>query len=123
MATYFDLSFAIENLNCVLELKRQVVTMKDENKIENVILQGTVTEIRPARGPHPHHKWLVSLQVNSVIAGDFTGPTFSFNIHSPEKSRIVIGGQYVIELVRIGTVEYALKAIEPWKEKDDKKNP
>ncbi len=95
--------------------------MKDENEIEKVVLQGTVTEIRPARGSHPHHKWLVFLQINSVIAGEFTEPTFSFNIHSPEKSGIVNGGKYVIEIARIGQIKYVLKGIEAWKGKDDKK--
>ena len=96
--------------------------MKDENKIENVVLEGTVTEIRAARGSHPHHKWLVFLQINSVIAGEFTEPTFSFNIHSPEKSGIVKGGQYVIEIARIGPDKYVLKGIKPWKGRDDEKN-
>jgi hypothetical protein len=89
--------------------------MEDENDSEIIVLQGTVTEIRPMQGAHPHQKWLVSLQVKSVIAGDFMGQMFSFNIHSPIKSGIVKGGQYVIHIVRIQTDEYMLKGIEPWK--------
>ncbi|TFH47376.1 MAG: hypothetical protein E4G94_00220 [ANME-2 cluster archaeon] len=115
MATYLNLSADATYQPCVLELNREVNVMEDKNDSEKIVLQGTVTEIRPMQGSHPHLKWLVSLQVNSVIVGDFVGQTFSFNIHSPIKSGIVNGGQYVIQIERIQTGEYMLKDLEPYK--------
>lgn len=97
------------------ELNQKVTAMEEQSDGENIVLKGTVTEIRPKQGAHPHLKWLVSLQVNSVIAGDFTGETFNFHIHSPTKSAIVKDGQYVIHLVRNQAGEYRLESIEPWK--------
>ena len=83
---------------------------------EEVVLRGTVTELRPSRGPHPHLKWLAVLAVDSIMAGQFSGPTFPFHIHSPTKSGIAEGGRYVVHLTRTPAGEYLLGRIEPWTE-------
>lgn len=116
--TCFDLYPESKSLACVVERTQQVVTMKNKIKTGNVVLKATVTGIGPVRGQHPHHRWLITFKVDTVVAGDFSGPVFSMNIHSPEKSGIVVGGKYVIELSKIRTDEYALKTIDPYREKD-----
>ncbi len=114
--TCFDFYSGSDNLDCVFERTPQVISMKNEIETGQVRLKATVTAIRPARGPHPHLMWLITFQVNAVIAGDYSEPTFSLHIHSPDKSGIVVGGQYVVELSKINADEYALKAIEPCKQ-------
>lgn len=87
-----------------------------ETEGEEVVLRGTVTELRPSRGPHPHLKWLATLAVDSVAAGSFSEPTFPFRIHSPTKSGIAEGGKYVLHLTLTPAGEYLLGRIEPWSE-------
>lgn len=81
---------------------------------EEVVLRGAITELRPARGPHPHQKWLATLAVDSVVAGSFAEPTFPFRIHSPTKSGIAAGGRYVVHTTRTPAGDYLLGRIEPW---------
>jgi hypothetical protein len=88
----------------------------DESGGEVVVLRGTITELRPSRGPHPHLKWLATLSVDSVVAGSFSEPTFPFHIHSPTRSGIAEGGRYVLHLTRTPAGEYLLGRIEPWTE-------
>jgi hypothetical protein len=89
--------------------------VEDDTKGEEVVLRGTITEIRPARGSHPHQKWLAILAVDSVVAEHFSGQTFAFRIHSPTKSGIAVGGRYVIHATRTQTGEYVVRSIEPWR--------
>lgn len=81
-----------------------------------VVLRGTVTELRPSRGPHPHLKWLAALAVESVAAGRFSDPAFLFRIHSPTKSGITVGGRYVVHATRTPDGDYLLGRIEPWRD-------
>ena len=83
---------------------------------KDVVLRGTVTEIRPEQGRHPHHKWLVTLRVDSVLAGSFSAPTFFFSIHSPTQSGIAVGGRYEIHATRSETDEYLVKSIKLWQD-------
>ena len=87
-----------------------------ETEGEEVVLRGTVTGLRPSRGPHPHLKWLAVLTVDSVVAGHFSEPTFPFHIHSPTKSGIAEGGRYVLHLTRTPAGDYLLGHVEPWSE-------
>jgi hypothetical protein len=86
-----------------------------DNKDEEFALQGTVIELRPMRGKHPHQKWLVVLRIESVVSGAFSGDTFSFNIHSPVKSRISTGGRYLLHATKTTTGDYLIRKIEPGK--------
>jgi hypothetical protein len=86
--------------------------VKSDNESEEIVLRGKVIEVRPSKGAHPHLKWLIVLQVDSVIDGSYSGQTFSFNIHSLTKSGIVVGGQYTIHMTRTQTGEYKLNSIE-----------
>ncbi|ASC69421.1 hypothetical protein XM38_003480 [Halomicronema hongdechloris C2206] len=88
----------------------------NNNNDEDVVLRGVITALRPQRGPHPHLKWVAVLDVDAVMAGQFSGQTFAFHIHSPTKSGIAVGGQYVIRMTRTPAGEYLLRAIEPWKD-------
>lgn len=86
----------------------------DESGGEEVVLRGTVAALVPSRGPHPHLKWLATLAVDSVVAGQYSEPTFPFHVHSPAKSGIAEGGRYVVHLTRTPAGEYLLGRIEPW---------
>lgn len=98
-----------------LAQKEIVMVKESNNEVEETVLQGTVIGIRPAQGQHLHQKWCVTLQVDSIVVGYYTEQTFSFSVHSPTKSGIVIGGQYMIHTVQIQNGEYQIKGIEPWK--------
>jgi hypothetical protein len=93
------------------------MVMTDSNDSgKDVVLRGTVGEIRPAQGRHPHLKWMVTLQVESVVAGNFTGATLSFGIHSPVKAGIAVGGRLEVHAARSQAGEYVLKSIKPWQD-------
>lgn len=70
------------------------------------MMEGTVIELRPKHDGHPHLKWLVTIKVDSVLKGRFDEQTFSFSIHSPTKSNIVIGSRCMIHVARTQTGEY-----------------
>lgn len=114
LAIGFYLSVDTANGYCVIELQQRVIVMEGEKDFEKIVLVGTVTELIPARGLHPHHKWLVSLQIDAVITGDIEEKTFSFAIHSPIKSGVEKGGQYVIDAARIQADKYVVKGIKPY---------
>jgi hypothetical protein len=93
--------------------KKEIVMGESHDEGTDVVLRGTVIETRPVQGRDPHQKWLVTLQVDSVVAGCFSGHTLSFSIHSPTKSGIAVGGRYEIHATRPQTGEYLLKSIKP----------
>jgi hypothetical protein len=44
-----------------------------------------------------NRKWVVTMNVERILAGEFIGKTFAFRIHSPSKSGLVVGGSYTVE--------------------------
>jgi hypothetical protein len=61
---------------------------------------GTVTRIYQAETGDPLKRWVVTTRVNKILSGSFTGSQFSFAIHSPSKSGLVVGKEYSIRATR-----------------------
>jgi hypothetical protein len=86
--------------------------MEGDGDTEKIVLRGTVIEVRPQRGPHPHQRWVAVLEIDRVVAGRFSDRTFAFRIHSPTKSGIAVGGRYELHVARSASGEYAVDRIE-----------
>ena len=61
---------------------------------KDIVLVGTVTEIYPVAGLLK--RWAVSVHVDRVVSGEFSGTTFTFTIHSPSLAGLQVGRAYVI---------------------------
>ena len=70
-----------------------------KSKPELVFL-GTVQSIESSTIPQSRANWVVTFRVDRVESGNFDGKTFSFRIHSPSKSGLETGKQYVVEANR-----------------------
>lgn len=88
---------------------------KIANESEEIMLGGTIIAINPAQGLHPHQKWMVTLRVDSILAGCYSAETFFFSTHSPTKSGIAVGGKYVVNVTRTPK-GYLLNSVQLWKE-------
>jgi len=90
--------------------------MEGDDDTEKIVLRGTVTELRPQRGPHPHQRWVAVLEIDRVVDGRFSDSTFAFRLHSPTKQDIAVGGRYELHVARNPSGEYAVDRIERWRE-------
>jgi hypothetical protein len=90
--------------------------MEGDSETEQIVLRGTVTEVRPQRGAHPHQRWVAVLAIDRVVDGHFSDPAFAFRIHSPTKQDIAVGGRYELHVARHASGEYAVDRIERWSE-------
>lgn len=59
--------------------------------------EGTVASI--GQVAHERTRWLVTMKVKRVVSGEFSGPTFSFAVHSPAQSGLEKGRSYTVEAV------------------------
>ncbi|MFT3775046.1 MAG: hypothetical protein QM820_57595 [Minicystis sp.] len=50
----------------------------------------------------PQKSWIVTVKVEKVLSGSFSGESFSFRIHSPAKSGLSKGHSYTIEAKWVG---------------------
>ena len=74
------------------------ISTSDNTK--DLVLVGTVTKIYPVAGLL--RKWAVVAQIDRVIAGEFTGTTFTFTVHSPTLSGLRVGRSYTIKATWTG---------------------
>lgn len=70
---------------------------------QDLVFTGTVSEMvmMPAKAV-PQKAWFVTVKVEKVLSGSFSGETFSFRIHSPSKSGLSKGHSYTIEAKWVG---------------------
>jgi hypothetical protein len=66
----------------------------------DLVFLGTVQSIEAAPRPQARPNWVVTFRVDAVQVGTFSGTTFSFRIHSPVKSGLEQGKQYVVKATR-----------------------
>lgn len=66
-----------------------------------LIVEGDVVDITPMSGS-PMRLWQVTIAVDRVVAGSFTGSRFAFAVHSPSKSGLMLGGHYRVRATRSG---------------------
>ena len=69
----------------------------------DLVFVGTVESIEASPLPRSLANWIVTFRVDRIEAGDFSGETFSFRIHSPSRSGLESGKQYVVEANRTDT--------------------
>jgi hypothetical protein len=72
-----------------------VVAAKSPSK--RLVFEGTVTSI--TLGADELEPWIVTVMVEKVITGDFSGPMFQFTVHSPARAGLAAGDSYTIEAV------------------------
>jgi hypothetical protein len=68
-----------------------------------LIFLGTVESIEASPIPQSLAEWVVTFRVDRIERGDFAEKTFSIRIHSPAKSGLEAGKQYVVEARRTPT--------------------
>jgi len=69
----------------------------------DLVFHGTVQSVAASSIPQSRTNWVVTFRVDRVDSGEFSGKTFTFRIHSPSKSGLTTGKQYLVEATRIGT--------------------
>jgi len=63
---------------------------------DDLIFRGTVTTLQPAPEAGSNASWIVTLRVQQVRAGKFSGEEFSFRVHSPAQSGLRPGEIYTV---------------------------
>jgi hypothetical protein len=66
----------------------------------DLVLRGRVVEIVPRTGSSGQPRWLVTVAVEQVTEGSFSGDRFAFVVHSPVKSGLAQGGVYTFRAKR-----------------------
>jgi hypothetical protein len=66
----------------------------------DLVLVGTVTKLYPAGAPRSRRRWAVVTRVESVESGEFSGATFTFNVHSPALAGLRLNRAYVIKATK-----------------------
>ena len=61
--------------------------------------RGTVLALDPTPENRALERWVVTMSVDEVSEGAFTGQTFSFMVHSPVKSGLQLGASYTVRAV------------------------
>jgi hypothetical protein len=72
--------------------------VKDAPRAKEIVLVGTVRDVVP--NDHEHQVlegWTVTVAVDRVVSGGFSGPTFTFDIHSPGRAGLRIGKSCTIK--------------------------
>jgi predicted secreted protein len=64
---------------------------------DTLVFEGTVVSIEVSPLPKSTQNYLVTMQVDRVVRGQFKGKTFQFRVHSPSKSGLSVKGKYTVE--------------------------
>ena len=62
---------------------------------KDLVLVGTIFSI--TQGGSDRKPWIVTIDVEKVVSGDFSGKTFEFAVHSPSISGLQEGHSYTIK--------------------------
>lgn len=71
-------------------------------KAGDLVLVGTVREIHSQSTARSRKNWIVVVDVDRVVSGEFSGATFSFAIHSPARAGLQVGQSYTIKATSTG---------------------
>jgi hypothetical protein len=77
------------------------VAAKSPSPSKRLVFEGTVTSIKI--GVDDLKPWIVTVMVEKVITGNFSGPMFQFGVHSPARAGLEAGESYTIEAIWRGT--------------------
>jgi len=61
-----------------------------------IVIRGVVTEIFPTGDSQATSDWGVTVYVESVESGTYSQPEFTFSVHSPSMSGLLVGERYTI---------------------------
>lgn len=64
----------------------------------DLVFEGTVVDVAPVRSARDAFR--VTMAVEKVVRGSFSGARFEFGVHSPTKSGLVQGGRYTVRATR-----------------------
>ena len=64
---------------------------------KDLVLTGRISSI--TQGPDLLKPWIVTVDVEKVVSGEFSGDQFRFAIHSPARSGLEVGHSYTIKSV------------------------
>ncbi len=67
----------------------------------DLVFEGKLIELKPTLNPGSRIRWIVKMRVDRVVSGRFSGDTFSFGVHSPAKSNLVLGGTYEVRATAV----------------------
>ncbi len=62
---------------------------------------GPVLRIEASTLPRSKLNWVVTMRVDRVLEGRFTGAEFAFRVHSPSRAGLVPGGHYPVHAVAV----------------------
>ena len=79
---------------------------------ESLVFRGTVTTLQPAPVPASNADWIVTLHVEQVLAGKFSGSEFSFRVHSPAQSGLRPGETYTVRATAMGDGGYRVDPLQ-----------
>jgi inhibitor of cysteine peptidase len=65
-----------------------------------LVFEGTVASIVNAPVVNSSRGFVVTMQVNRVVKGQYDGKTFQFRVHSPTRSGLKVRGRYTVEAKR-----------------------
>src|SRR5262245_33360251 len=86
----------------------------ESSKKKDLVFIGKVTSIEARHSGNDRRPWVVSTNVEKVLSGDFSGPTFAFAIHSPARAGLKVGESYTIPARWTGD-GYLVDELELWK--------
>jgi hypothetical protein len=65
-----------------------------------LVFEGTVASVEISQLPQSRKNFIVTVRVDRVIQGQFSGKTFQFRIHSPVQSGLEVGKKHTVEANR-----------------------
>ena len=88
---------AAVGVGAILLSPEQGLTIAAPPAGEALVIVGTVADIRSQSAPHSRRDWAITVHVDKVTLGKFSGATFSFSVHSPARAGLVVGHTYIIK--------------------------
>ena len=76
------------------------VTVDPSAAADVLVFEGTAVSIENSPLPQSTQNYVVTMQINRVVKGQFKGKTFQFRVHSPTKSGLTLKGKYTVEAKR-----------------------
>ena len=63
----------------------------------DLVFVGRVKKIYPLAVRNSPKRWAIVTDIDKVLSGKFSGATFTFTVHSPEKAGLQVGRIYTIK--------------------------
>jgi hypothetical protein len=95
----------------VADPARATASAKHSSRVEDVVLVGTITDV--VQRDHEATEmegWSITVAVDRVLSGRFSGPTLTFAIHSPGRAGLNVGKSCTIKARR---TDKGYVAVEP----------